>query len=207
MVQRRKRLLTVETILDAALVCVDTSGRLTMADLAARLGASASSIYHHLPSRAAIIEALRERLATAIELPALDESDWVGQISRWMRSYRQALAEHPNLIPLLTEHTMTAGSVLLGYDRVAALLRLAGVPVRDVVLWISALDCYVVGSAFDLAAPDQVWHIDDDDLPALREAISTAPSGRRRADEAFDLGLNALLIGMRQRLAGAVDPG
>jgi hypothetical protein len=29
------------------------------------------------------------------------------------------LAEHPNLIPLLTEHTVTAGPVLSDYDRVA----------------------------------------------------------------------------------------
>jgi AcrR family transcriptional regulator len=195
-------LLTVEAILDAALACVDQSGRLTMADLAARLGASASSIYHHLPGRAAIVEALRERMATAIEPPTLDRDDWVDQIARWMRSYRAALAEHPNLITLLNEHTMTAGSVLVGYDRVAALLRLAGAPAREVVLWISTLDCYALGSALDLAAPDQVWRIDQADLPALREAVDAAPSGRRRADEAFDLGLDALLTGMRQRLTG-----
>ena len=203
MVQRRKRLLTVESILDGALACVDESGRLTMADLAARLGTSASSVYHHLPGRAAIVEALRERMATAIEPPTLDRDDWVDEISRWMRSYRAALAAHPNLIPLLNEHTMTAGSVLVGYDRVAALLRLAGVPAREVVLWISTLDCYALGSALDLAAPDQVWRLDQDDLPALREAISAAPDGRHRADEAFDLGLNALLTGLRQRLTGA----
>jgi AcrR family transcriptional regulator len=200
--QRRKRLLTVESILDAALACVDDAGRLTMADLAARLGTSASSIYHHLPGRAAIVEALRERLAVAIEPPTLDGNDWTGQIANWMRSYRRALAEHPNLIPLLNEHTMTAGSVLHGYDRVAALLRLAGVPVREVVLWISTLDCYALGSALDLATPDQIWRVDHDDLPALSEAINAAPSGRHRADEAFDLGLDALLTGLRHRLAG-----
>ena len=201
MVQRRKRLLSVESILDAALACVDEVGRLTMADLAARLGASASSIYHHVPGRAAIVEALRERVAAAIEPPALDGNDWTGQIADWMRSYRRALAEHPNLIPMLNEHTMTAGSVLLAYDRVAALLQLAGVPAHDVVLWISTLDCYALGSALDLAAPDQVWRVDQDDLPTLSEAIAAAPSGRRRADEAFDLGLGALLTGLRQRLA------
>jgi AcrR family transcriptional regulator len=200
-VQRRKRLLTVEMILDAALACIDESGRLTMADLAARLGASASSIYHHVRGRAAIIEALRERLAATVGLPPLDGTDWGDQICQWMRSYRQALAEHPGLIPLLNEQTMTAGSVLLGYERVAALLRLAGAPVRDVVLWISVLDCYALGSALDLSAPDEVWRAERDDLPVLSEAISAAPPGRRRADEAFTLGLNALLTGIRQQLA------
>ena len=76
-----------------------------------------------------------------------------------MRYYRQALAEHPNLIPLLSEQTMTAGSVLLGYDRVAAVLGLAGFPEDQVVLWVSVLDSYALGAALDLAAPDEVWRV------------------------------------------------
>jgi AcrR family transcriptional regulator len=115
-VQRRRRLLDVETILDAALACIDERGRLTMADLAARLGTSASSIYHHVSGRPEIVEKLRERLVDHLEIPPLDRSDWGDQVAAWMRSYRRALAEHPNLIPLLSEQTMTAGSVLLGYD-------------------------------------------------------------------------------------------
>ncbi|TCO62219.1 TetR/AcrR family transcriptional regulator [Actinocrispum wychmicini] len=203
MAQRRKRLLSVESILDAALACVDDSGRLTMADLAARLGASASSIYHHLPGRAAIIEALRERLGDEIGPPPMDGSDWDAQIRQWMRSYRQAMAEHPNLIPLLTEQTMTAGTVLRGYEQIVTLLTQVGAPAADIALWISVLDSYALGSALDLAAPDEVWHADPDTLPALAEAISMAPRGRPRADKAFELGLNALLAGMRDQLGGS----
>ncbi|HTI21584.1 MAG TPA: TetR/AcrR family transcriptional regulator [Kutzneria sp.] len=201
MVQRRKRLLSVEAILEAALACLDAAGRLTMADLAERLGVSASSIYHHLPGRAAIVEALRERLVAMIEPPPLDGSDWGEQITRWMREYRRALAEHPNLIPLLNEQTMTGGSVLLGYERVAALLRLAGVPIGEVVLWIGVLDAYALGSALDLVAPDDVWRFERDDLPTLAEAIRAAPVGRKRADGAFELGLEALVASLRRRLS------
>jgi len=200
-VQRRKRLLDTEAILDAALACVDDTGRLTMADLATRLGVSASSIYHHFSGRTAIVEALRERMATTIDLPPLDESDWGAQVSRWMLAYRRALAEHPSLIPLLNEQTMTAGSVLQAYESIAILLRRTGVPVREIVLWIGVLDCYALGAALDLAAPDEVWSLERDDLPALGEAITAAPRGRERADEAFALGLEALLTGLRHRLA------
>ena len=117
-----------------------------------------------------------------------------------MRSYRQALAEHPNLIPLLSEQTMTAGSVLLGYDRVAAVLGLAGFPEDQVVLWVSVLDSYALGAALDLAAPDEVWRVGGGDTPALDAALRAAPQGRARADAAFDLGLEALLAGMQGRL-------
>ncbi|MBP2320384.1 AcrR family transcriptional regulator [Kibdelosporangium banguiense] len=200
MVRRRKRLLDTETILDAALACVDNTGRLAMAELATRLGVSTSSIYHHFSGRTAIIEALRERMATAIDPPPLDGSDWSEQVGQWMRGYRRALAEHPSLIPLLNEQTMTAGSVLHGYERIAILLRGAGVPMRDVVLWISVLDCYALGAALDLAAPDDVWRPERDDLPTLVDAITAAPRGRDRADEAFDVGLDALVTGLRRRL-------
>jgi AcrR family transcriptional regulator len=194
-------LLDTEAILDAALACVDDTGRLTMAELAARLGVSASSIYHHFSGRTAIVEALRERMATAIDPPPLDGSDWAEQVGRWMRGYRRALAEHPALVPLLNEQTMTAGPVLDAYERIAILLRRTGVPVREIVLWIGVLDCYALGAALDVAAPDEVWRLERDDLPTLGDAIGAAPRGRDRADEAFDLGLEALLTGLRRRLA------
>lgn len=202
MAQRRRRLLDVETILDAALACVDELGRLTMADLAGRLGTSASSIYHHVRGRPEIIELMRERLVASVEAPPLDRTDWGEQVAAWMRSYRRSLAEHPNLIPLLTEQTMTAGSVLLGYDRVAALLGAAGFPQGEVMLWVSVLDSYALGAALDLAAPDEVWRADDGVTPTLDAALRAAPQGRARADAAFELGVDALLAGMRIRLTG-----
>jgi AcrR family transcriptional regulator len=198
---RRKRLLDTDAILDAALACVDELGRLTMSDLAARLGVSVSSVYHHLSGRTAIIEALRERLAAAIDPLPLDGGDWGEQIRRWTSGYRRAMAQHPNLIPLLNEQTMTASAVLRAYDQVATLLRLAGVPAGEVVLWIGVFDAYVLGSALDLAAPDEVWRVERDELPALSEAIAAAPVGRKRADEVFELGLDALLTGLRHRLS------
>jgi AcrR family transcriptional regulator len=171
-----------------------------MADLAARLGASASSIYHHVSGRPEIVELLRERLVDHLEIPPLDRSDWGDQVAAWMRSYRRALAEHPNLIPLLSEQTMTAGAVLLGYDRVAELLGTAGFPEDQVMLWVSVLDSYALGAALDLAAPDEVWRAGGGGTPALEAALRAAPQGRARADAAFELGLEALLVGMRSRL-------
>ena len=130
----------------------------------------------------------------------VDETDWAAWIASWMRSYRAALAKHPNLIPLLTEHTMTAGPALTDYDRVVVLLRDAGVSAREVMLWITVFDCFAVGAALDLTAPDDVWRSEAENLPALDQALRAAPRGRRRADEAFEIGLDALLNGLRQRL-------
>lgn len=200
MIQRRRRLLDVEAILDAALVCVDESGQLTMSALAKRLGSTASSVYHHLEGRAAIIEALRERILSTVELPPLDSSAWHSQVKVWMHSFRNAVARHPNLIPLMMEQTMTAGPALVGYDRIAGLLESAGVAAKDVIVWLSVLECYALGSALDLAAPDEAWRVGRDDLPVLANVLKLAPRGRDRADEAFELGVDALLFGLRTHL-------
>lgn len=200
MPQRRMRLLTVEAILDAALVCVDESGQLTMSALATQLGTTASSVYHHLDGRAAIVEALRERILSAVELPLLESAAWDDQIRAWMHSFRHAMAQHPNLIPLAMEQTITAGPALVGYDRIAGLLQAAGVAPQDVIVWLSVLECYALGSALDLAAPDEAWRVERNDLPTLSNALQLASRGRRRADEAFELGVNALLRGLRAHL-------
>ena len=210
MVQRRRRLLDVETILDAALACIDERGRLTMADLAARLGTSASSIYHHVSGRPEIVEMLRERLVDHLEIPPLDRSDWGDQVAAWMRSYRQALAEHPNLIPLLSEQTMTAGAVLLGYDRVAKLLGTAGFSEDQVMLWVSVLDSYALGAALDLAAPDEVWrrHPGPGGRAACGAAgagagrcgVRTGPGGAARRDAQSAPGRSGLRAGPRSTL-------
>ena len=76
MVQRRRRLLDVEAILDAALALADERGRITMGELAERLGVSASSVYHHVSGRPEIIERLRDRLGAEIRLPPMDGTDW-----------------------------------------------------------------------------------------------------------------------------------
>jgi hypothetical protein len=73
----------------------------------------------------------------------------------------------------------------------------------ELMLWITVFDCFVVGAALDLTAPDDVWRSENDKLPVLDEALRAAPRGRRRADEAFEIGLDALLTGLRQRLVAA----
>jgi hypothetical protein len=77
-----------------------------------------------------------------------------------------------------------------------------------VLLGISVLDSYALGAALDLVAPEAVGRNGDGDLPARGQALDAAPRGQRRADEAFDIGLTALLHGLRHRLlTEASTPG
>jgi AcrR family transcriptional regulator len=197
--QRRRRLLTEEGILDAALALIDETGELTMSGLAARLGSTASSIYHHISGRPAIIEALRDRITR--EIPHVHESEeWTSELGRMMRVYRDAFARHPRLIPLLTAQTMTAEGPIIAYEHIVRLLSTAGFPDRELLLWASVIDNFVLGCALDLAAPEDVWRREGKDTPALDAAVAASLTGAKRADAAFDLGCEALLVGMRARL-------
>ena len=201
MVQRRRRLLDVQAILDAALALIDDEGRLTMAELAGRLGVSASSIYHHVPNRTAIIELIREQLIEDMTVPRTDPSEWARAVTEWLAEYRRRFARHPRLIPMLTDQTVTSDAALLGYEQVVGLLRAAGFRSEELLLWVSVLDNFALGSALDLAAPDDVWRSDRPDTPELDQALAASTRGTVRADAAFDLGLRALLEGMANHLA------
>ena len=200
MVQRRRRVLDVQVILDAALELIDGEGRLTMAELAAKLGVSASSIYHHVPNRTAIIKLLREQLTHDLQVPPSDPSGWAEAVTEWLGEYRRRFARHPRLIPMLTDQTVTSDAAVLGYERVVGLLRAAGFRSEELLLWVSVLDNFALGSALDLAAPDDVWRSDRPDTPELDHAIAASSRGTVRADAAFDVGLRALLDGMRSHL-------
>jgi AcrR family transcriptional regulator len=203
--RRRKRLLSEESILDAALELIDKTGGLTMAALAAQLGSTASSIYHHFRGRQAIIEALRERIGEQIPLPA-ETVDWDQELHRFLRNYRDAFARHPRFIPLVTAQTVSGDKTVAVYDRLVRILTRAGFPAREQLLWMSVLDNFVLGSALDAAAPDEVWRSHPANTPALAAALAASPTGRQRADAAFLLGTEALVTGMRTRLRTAPEP-
>jgi AcrR family transcriptional regulator len=204
-------LLSVDAILDAALALVDEHGRLTMAELATRLGSSASSIYHHLPGRDAILEALRERLGQAIGPIPVDEP-WHTALPAWLHRYRDVFAAHPNLIPMLTGQTITDPAVLASYEQVTGMLLRGGFREDEIVLWLSVVDNLTLGSALDVAAPDDVWPAPADPgtpspTPLLDAALRATPRGRVRADAAFELGVAALVAGMQAHLDAAAHNG
>ena len=67
---------------------------------------------------------------------------------------------------------------------------------------ITAVESFVLGSALDLAAPPvMVTGIDAGTTPRLAQAASATPSGRPRADQAFQLGLDALITGLHHALS------
>ncbi|MEU4427450.1 TetR/AcrR family transcriptional regulator C-terminal domain-containing protein [Actinoplanes sp. NPDC024001] len=87
---------------------------------------------------------------------------------------------------------MASGYLLTSAD-IATVLHEAGIPAERLLDVITVLDSFVIGSALDVAAPDQVWDAAQARTPVLVAAIGAAGQGRARADRAFELGLDLML--------------
>lgn len=91
--------LTREKILEAALALVDSQGMagLSMRRLAGVLGVDPMAIYHHLPGKRAILDALVARVFGAQEPPPAS-ADWREQVRAFAHSYRRIARQHPALV-------------------------------------------------------------------------------------------------------------
>jgi AcrR family transcriptional regulator len=88
--------LTPGRILDAAIDLADEQGieALSMRRLAAALGVEAMSIYHHIPNKGALVDAMADRIFGEIELPD-DEADWRQAVRKCAESAHRQLMAHP----------------------------------------------------------------------------------------------------------------
>ena len=190
-------LLSPDRIASAAMDLVNTTGGFTIPELARRLKVSPSSLYNHVSGREQIVELLRERAMSEVELPA-DRPDlpWTDIVAEIMRSYRRSYARYPRLIPLLTAHAVNSSHAFTMYNALAATLRRASFTDADTLRVITLMDSFVLGSALDLAAPAEPWETGAEVGPELAAALATGAPKPARADDAFEFGLAVLLRGL-----------
>lgn len=193
-------LLSKEAIALAALRLVDQRGEFTIAQVAGSLGVRPSSLYNHLSSKEEIVEEMRSVVFREGNLEgdpgSEDARSWDQTVRTLLRRYRECFARHPRLIPLVTAYTVSSPEVMGMYDELAETLSGAGVTDEQLLDVITMCDGVVFGAALDLAAPDEVWAVDQARSPALIAAIQLAGTGRQRADRAFELALDILLAGI-----------
>jgi AcrR family transcriptional regulator len=196
-------LLSRDAIATAALRLVDRTGEFTIAQVADSLGVRPSSLYNHLASKGEIVEAMRSYVFREGGFEGGHSETWDQTVRTLLRRYRECFARHPRLIPLVTAYTVSSPEVMGMYDELAETLSAAGVADDQLLDVITMCDSVVLGAALDLAAPDEVWAVDQARSPALIAAIQHAGSGRQRSDRAFELALDLLVAG----IASMVEPG
>ncbi|GAA2796257.1 TetR/AcrR family transcriptional regulator C-terminal domain-containing protein [Kitasatospora sp. CM 4170] len=191
-------LLTRDGIMRAALALVDEEGAaaLSTTRVAARLGVKGPSLYNYVSSRDEIIAGVSDLIVAEMDLdPAVQP--WTAALDAWARSYRSALARHPNMVPLLASRPTRSVAALQAYACAFAMLRKAGWPEDHVLPVVQSIEYLLIGSALHLNHPhDTAWA--DEELPPGLEPLRNAPADFR--EQAFETGLTALIRSFQETL-------
>ncbi len=207
-----RRPLTRRRIVEAALALVDERGLadLTMRRLGARLGVEAMSIYKHLPSKDAVVEGVRELLLDELarlraERPP--DEDWFAALGGVARAFREVCRRHPRALPLFAadaDRAYAASSP--SYEPVLRLLVDAGFGRDDAIMTVRIVVRHVLADGMlDVTtvtrttpmAPDEIDAFSQD-RPLVGDLVRAFHRGP--ADDLFEVGLQALLDGLRMRL-------
>ncbi len=100
--KKRTTPLTKDELFTAALAIADAEGleALSMRRLAAEVGVEAASLYHHLPSKDALLSGVIVKMRSEMRIPDPLPEDWRELLLAIFSEYRRVLAAHPNLTPL-----------------------------------------------------------------------------------------------------------
>ena len=208
------KVLTRESITSATLTLLDTVGYegFTIAALARHLKVAPSALYNHVESKRDVLIWVQDHLMGLVNTRPFQERPWDEAVRDWAWSYREAFAAHAPLVPVIA--VMPVGGAyetLRMYEDVTRGLLQAGWPRERVISTIVAVESFIYGSAMDVSAPTNIFDPGAlaDDFPLFTSAVesnSSAAAGRSGADDAFDVGLEALIAGLRGQLERLRSP-
>ena len=169
---------TVDAILDAALSLLDEEGEqaLSMRAVAARLGVTPMSLYHHVADRAALLVALSAKIYGGVLEGERGEASAQEALRTLLLRYHEAVGRHPALtLAIFGEPAAFAGTTVRITERLEALLSTL---TPQLQLWRDILVDHAHGSGLALAA--------------ARDDADYAATLRGQYAEALDLLLAAL---------------
>jgi AcrR family transcriptional regulator len=143
--------LTASRVLEGALELADEIGidDLTIRRLAASLDVKPMTIYHHVPSKEAIIDGMVDLVFAEIELPDPDLG-WKEAMRRRCASMRDTLARHRWAAPFMESRTSPGPALLRHHDAVLGCLRRA-MSIEMTAHAYALIDAFVYGFAIQEA--------------------------------------------------------
>jgi AcrR family transcriptional regulator len=198
--------LTRDAVVAAATAMADAEGleRLSMRRLGERLGVEAMSLYHHVPNKPALLDAMVDQVFAEMAVPEGD--DWRAGLRARAVAQRAVLLRHRWAVAVLESRRSPGLENLRHHDATLGFLRRHGFGVRATGHAYALLDAYVLGFVlqeqqlpFDASnAEEAVGELLDSnaglDLPHLAEFAQEVvmAGGYDFADE-FEVGLDLVL--------------
>jgi AcrR family transcriptional regulator len=194
-------LLSRDAIVERALAIIDSDGidGLSMRKLAADLGVSGASLYHHFASKDQILDEIIKQIYARIRLDEAD-GDWEGLLTGYARQLRALLSEHPHVVEYLALHLVTSEAQLRIYEHFAEQFSRCGWTMefgREVTL---AVENLVHGAALMANAPDLDLTSEQQQRYPLLAQLRRVE--RRKPDDGFEVGFEALIAGLRTLAPG-----
>ncbi|MFE6484631.1 TetR/AcrR family transcriptional regulator [Streptomyces sp. NPDC057757] len=208
MARPRKPLLSTDRIVDTARALVDTEGLAAVSTrrLAAELGVSGPSLYNHFATKDQILEAVADSVSAQVDLSMFEDGrEWRTALHDWAVSYRAALRDHPNIVPVLARGPGRRPAGLRLADAVFGAMVEAGWPPSQATSIGALMRYFVMGSALGSFAGgfvDDATAYDPADYPHLGQAHLLAEHQEKIDERAFETGLRALLDGLASQFEG-----
>lgn len=202
MARPRKPLLSRDRIVEAAGALVDAEGleAVSTRRLAAALGVSGPSLYNHFRTKDEILDAVADSVSARVDLSMFDgDQDWREALQAWAHSYRDALSDHPNIVPVLARGPGRRPAGLRLADAVFGAMTAAGWPPAQATRIGALMRYFILGSAmasFARGFVDDRTAYDPADYPHLGQAHLLAERQQEVDEGAFETGLAALLDGL-----------
>ncbi|MFD6936421.1 TetR/AcrR family transcriptional regulator [Streptomyces goshikiensis] len=214
MARPRKPLLSRDLIVEAAGTLVDAEGleAVSTRRLAAALGVSGPSLYNHFRTKDEILDAVADAVSARVDLSMFDAADgrgWRAALHDWAHSYRGALSDHPNIVPVLARGPGRRPAGLRVADAVFGAMTAAGWPPAQATRIGALMRYFILGSAvasFARGFVDDEAAYDPADYPHLGRAHLLAERQREVDEGAFETGLAALLDGLALQYAALPQP-
>ncbi len=200
--------LNPERIAEAALQLIDEDGleRFSMRALGARLGVEAMAIYHHLPSKGQVLDAVMDQLLLEWHWPAAGPP--LERLAAALRAYRGLALSHPHAFPLLVGRRFNSPGAFAVYERLLQLFAEIGLDAAAAARWFRLLGYFASGAGMaDIASREQ-----EPDATRLRlqhapqelpwpHVAAVAPHLRvDRLDAVFEFGLQTLLASLHDQV-------
>ncbi|HEY0117322.1 MAG TPA: TetR/AcrR family transcriptional regulator C-terminal domain-containing protein [Cellulomonas sp.] len=140
--------LTRDHVLRTALALLDADGvdRFSMRRLGAALGVDPMAVYHWVPGKGAILDAIPELIWREVDLESLDPDAGLRTVvTEVMSRLRAALRAHPNAVVIVGTHPVSGPTMSALLDTGLGLLVQGGLPVPSAIDLLNCLTVYTTG--------------------------------------------------------------
>ena len=194
-------------IISAAVDLIEREGveAVSMRRIAALLDCGVMSLYNHVPSKAALLDDVAERVISGIEFTAMPGASWEEQVRAQARAFRAIARKYPRSTMLVVSRPTASLTGLRPIENALATLREAGCGGSEAVLIVRAFIAFIMGSLLREVGVTPGLREDERGGEAIMAAAAPDPAefpqvtslatelSRRDPDGDFEFGLDLLV--------------